>query len=387
MMGDFPKWDDFLEAKVAAKVSPDAPPQGAGAKSYYGAHAKNDGKVHLRVAEKSEGTPLGCQATPSLKDAKWNLPGGSKPDHKGLVKETRLSKDEPDGKVRLRVVEKPTDALGDKATASLKDPKKVHPAGEKPKKHGLTTEEFLEDTHDLSDAEFLQRMLEEGNWPDEDDDDDEADGPPKCHCAYSGKRIIPIASEMARYMAHMLPENGRALRTFLRELKATPDAMSALMAEMTGHSEMYDEMVNQMGDSEGKVCNRMVRAMQDNHEKFMEEMGYELTPHMGEAVQPPMTNRVGAQPQEPAADPAAGAAAAGSAVQPGSEAGAGAGMMQDIPPDGMGSVAQVPDQGTGAQQQDTPMAKLNKEFAYHHMLREMVNYNNMAEAMESILKG
>jgi hypothetical protein len=330
------------------------------------------------VAEKPEGTPLGCEATPALKDAKWNLPGGAKPDHKGVVKEDRLSKDEPDGKVRVRVVEKPTDALGDKATASVKDPKKVHPAGEKPKKHGLTTEEFLEETRDLSNTEFLQRMLEEGNWPDE--DDDEADGPPSCHCAYSGKRIIPIASEMARYMAHMLPENGRALRTFLRELKSTPDGMSALMSEMTGHSEMYDEMVNQMGDSEGKVCNRMVRAMQENHENFMREMGYEMTPHMGEAVRPPMSSRVGTSPQ--AADPAAGAAAAGAAVEPGDETG---GMMQDIPPDGMGSVEPVPQQQPP--QQDTPMAKLNKEFAYHHMLREMANYNNMVEAMESILKG
>lgn len=377
-MARFPKFDEFLERQQS---SVDAPPN-KGAAPYHAPHAKNDGSVKVRVAEKSSEKPFGDYGTPELMDPKRNIPQGVRPSDKGVTVEGK-SKNIKDGKNS-----KP---LGYEATPALKDPKKNHPLGSKPSA-SLTTESFLRETKDLSDKDFISKMIQDIAKSEKkgDDDDDDDDGPsiPKMYCQYTGKQISPSSHEVAKYMAHMLPQNERAVRIFVRELTSTPNALSSLLREMVGHGELYDELVNQIGLGETKVARKFVKAMQDNHMKFLNEMGMMM---QSEAVSQPMSNRL---PKSTDDDSVA-------AEPEDDELGAfGDNEMDsdDMSPDDMEmpdddgmSLGDSPDdmggddgsQGMG----DTPAMKLNKEFAYHHMIKEMSNYDNMASVMREIMGG
>jgi hypothetical protein len=380
-------WEKFLEAK---KNGHKLPPQGNGAAPYCAPHATNDGKVKIRVAEKSKETAFGDQATPSLKDPKKNHPVGQRPSYKDVVAEAKKvfngklndkvpAPGDPDpakNKHVLRGLKSDGEGFADKGCSCFKKPTDIAPLHIKPTKSSLTTEQFIKQTAKLSDAEFVQAMLNEAVA------EEEAPRFEPVECALTGKKFFPTAHEAARYMAHLLPENGRARRILINELKATPGGMGALMKELVGHGETYDEMVNQIGLGEEKVAQRFVKAMQESHDKFMTEMGL-----MGESV-----NIATGQRFRPHGQDGQGPSQ-GQAPDQGQETGPEDGpppemgdedpaaLVQDVPGDGTGSVDAVPpEQGA-----DSPMAKLKKEFAYHHMVREMSHFPNMVEVMREQL--
>lgn len=286
-------------------------------------------------------------------------------------------------KPKVRVAEKDkTTALGDEATPSLKNPKTNHPLGEKPDYSGLTTEQFVQRTANLSDSEFICEMLSETKK----DDEDSEDNIPAMHCQYTGKAVMPASFEVAKYMAHMIPHNDRAVRMFVHELKKKPNGLSVLINELSGHNETYDEMVNQMGVSESKVPRRLVKAMHDNHNKFMTEMGL-MT--QNESVDAPMDNRlakVGLPPKSLAMPPAPDHGDMNGT--PPIEPPASPSLISDMPGDGNSAVGltnSLPNGAVDNTKPETQGMKLNKEFAYHHMIREMSKFDNMANVMKEVL--
>jgi len=407
-MPAFPKFDDFLEAKKGdkppktAKVSLDVPPQGKNAPPYHAPHAKNDGKPKLRVVEKPTNA-LGDEATPALKDPERNIPSGKKPDT-GIMSveeyiEARLKGDkapktakgdEGDGKVRVRVAEKEKGkGFGDEASPRMDNPKHNHPLGEKPSHKCLTTESFLAETKKMSDTEFVSEMLLEGKK--KDDDEEESEGALKMlRCIRTDNEFIPLSSEVAKYLAGILPENGRAGRTFVNELKRTPGAMEALMREMVGHTETYNEIINQMGMPEAKVARRLVGAMQDNHNNFMLELG--LATLKNEAVGSPMDER---DPEPKPAMPQAGTAGGGpeigaGAAQPGAPE-LGGPEVGPTPGAALGGGPEAPmptvEPPPGASEPAQKLAaSLNREFSYDHTLKEMAKHKNMVDSMRTYLK-
>lgn len=364
-MGSFSKWEQFLEEKN--KVNADVPPQGKGAAPYHAPNAKPSGKVDVRVAEASGKKPLGDEKDPGLKSFKHNTPSGKLPENK---KTKFQGKNHPDGQVRVRVAEKSSEKpFGDQGIPLMNNPKNVHTHGEKPSYKHLTTEEFLKSTADLSNQDFITSLLE--NKEKHNSRVSHEDLPPM-RCQFSGKRVMPSAFEVSKYMAHMLPHNESAVGSFVNELKNVPGGLGALIGEMVHHDELYDEMVNQIGLGETKVARRFVKSMQGSHENFMSEMGLLTNSDnpFGEAVGAPMGDRTGETPHH---------------HNPSKPA-----MFSDLPGDGTDSVDPIDAAGDTVDPQgldvpESPKMKLRKEFAYHHMIKEMSGYDNMVDAMNETL--
>ena len=320
-MGKYRAFDDFVEGKKLddkppkkAKVSADVPPQGKNPTPYYGPHAKNDPKPKLRVVEKPANA-LGDEATPALKKPEDNLPSGKKPSHDHMTIERYIEarnkgkkiKDEYDGKVRVRVTDKVEAGLGDEASPRMEKPDTNLPTGKKPTRKGLTTEEYLRETEELSDSEFIISEVKKTK-------NDDEDVGPVMHCQRRGIAIVPSSSEAASYMASVIPINDRAVRTLVHEVINTPGALGALIAELAAHNDTYSELVGQMNGPDSRVPRRLVKAMREDYDKFMSDLG------LNEAVNAPMDDR------DKAADPVPAPAPEG-AASPTSEITAGASLM------------------------------------------------------------
>ena len=141
------------------KGSVDVPPQGKGSKPYFAPHAKNNAKAKIRVAEKPKNA-LGDEASPTQKDPKANLPGGTKPD---------------------------TSKLG-----------------------GLKNEEFIKATSDMSDADFVSANVNTDGMIELPDN------------------VTPY--ELAAHAAHLIYLDHRARRVFIQELKRL-DPEGTLLSE------------------------------------------------------------------------------------------------------------------------------------------------------------
>lgn len=355
-MGTFPSFDDFMEIKESKgeeskKGFGNLPPQGKGAKPYFAPHTKN----------------------------KLNS--------------------------KMRVVEKPTDALGDKATPSLSNPKHSMPLGSKPSYTNLTTEQFLKKTEKMSTSNFVESVIhEEKNHSHSDD-------VPAMTCQYTGKRVVPSAIEVAKYMATMLPQNENARRTFMRELKNN-GSLGSLIGEMVNHNETYSELVNQMGMPEAKVARRFAKAMNENHVNFMTELGMMTDPThmgmapvkgavdtvksaigMGESVDMPLDKRLGISDDDDEDSDDMGDDELNGSDDMGDDDNAD-GMGDDMSGDDTnggeddasmdGGDAMGDDPSSAEPSQQSPQMKLNKEFAYHHMVKEMAKYDNMASVMKEM---
>jgi hypothetical protein len=151
--------------------------------------------------------------------------------------------------------------------------------------------------------------------------------------------------------------------------------MGPLVKELVQHNETYEGMVNEIGLGETKVARKLVEAMNDNHMNFMQEMGL----MMGESVNAPVNQRGFGRPPQPHAQPTGEP----DGQQPDDQQAAT--MIQDPPGDGTDAVDQVPPDEDA--QQNSPTAKLNKEFAYHHMMKEMAKYPHMQEVMKEMCRG
>lgn len=243
----FRTWEQFIEGKKSEaqppsnaknmQVNGDTPPQGKGANPYHGPHTKGQ-KQMLRVAEKSDKKPLGDEATPPFGNAK-----------------------------------------------------EVMPHGEKPSKGHHTVENFLNETHDLSDGEFVERMLSQKK------SSGKLEFDPTLTCQFSGRKVVPAFYEVARYMAHMLPQNETARHAFLRELKGIPNGLSSLINEMFGYKEVYGEVVNAMATPDSHIPRRLAHAMNESYANWMNEMmGMPNNPfsgvRLGEAVDLPIDKRM-----------------------------------------------------------------------------------------------
>ena len=136
-------------AEARSKGSVDVPPQGKGSKPYFAPHAKNNAKAKIRVAEKPKDA-LGDQASPTQKNPKDNLPGGEKPD---------------------------TSKLG-----------------------GLKNEDFIKATSDMSDADFVSANVNTDGIVEE-----------------LPTNITPY--ELAAHTARLLCVDHTARRVFIQELR------------------------------------------------------------------------------------------------------------------------------------------------------------------------
>lgn len=452
----FRKWEDYLEAKKMEAEPPskakelkcdgdtskqivqgntDKPPQGKGASPYHAPHAKNSSKQSLRVSEKNNKKPLGNEASPPFSN-----------------------------------------------------PKEVMPDGEKPDEGKQTVESFLNETRELNNAEFAKRMVskKKDSVVAESADSGKDEFDPTLTCQFSGRRVVPAFYEVAKYMAHMLPQNESARRTFLRELKGVNGGLNSLITEIFGHKECYHEIVNAMGTPESVVPRRLARAMNESYTNWMTEMGMpnpmaamgnmmgggdktemglglampnpisalsggsktgsgelsqkelSLNPitnmkntmssvksslGFGEAVDLPIDQRMGIddEPEEFADDDAA--LSSGPPVPadqptdvvppirggmpnigPAGSMGGGMSGPPGAPPDmsGMGQMPggdmqmpspdnvppeTGPEEPSGMVDTPSPQMKPNKEFAYHHLAREMVKYENMKSVLQEILGG
>lgn len=459
----FRKWEDFLEGKKMEPEPPtkakemkcdgdtskqivqgktDKPPQGKGANPYHAPHAKNSSKQSLRVAEKS-GKPLGSEASPPFSN-----------------------------------------------------PKEVIPDGEKADAGNQTVENFLNETRKMNDAEFVHKMVCKKKETIVENAGEKNEFDPTLTCQFSGRKVVPAFYEVAKYMAHMLPQNESARRTFLRELKGVDGGLSSLINEVFGHKECYGEIVNAMGTPESVVPRRLARAMNESYTNWMTEMGMpnmnsimggatggiagsmmsgsssqkelslnpmkslpnpmsalsggntsgmgelSLNPMsslkgmgnplsamkgMGEAVDLPIDQRLGMDdesdelsdddaalssgppvpPDQPTdvvppirggmpniGPPMGGGMGGGMSGAPGAppDMSAGGGMpggdMSMAPPENTPPGMAGPEQPAGAV--STPNPQQNrpvKEFAYHHLAREMVKYDNMKNVLREILGG
>jgi hypothetical protein len=220
----FRTWEDFLESKkqedqpskkvAEMKPSGDTPPQGKGANPYHGPHTSNPKQV-VRVAEKSDKKPLGDEATPPFSN-----------------------------------------------------PKETIPNGEKPEKGNVKVEGFLEETRNMSNAEFVQHVIAENKDVKKKEEFD-----PTVTCQFSGRRVVPAFYEVARYMAHAIPQNEAALRTFVRELKGVDNGLPTLINELFAHRECYNEMCSAMTMPESVIPRRLARAMNESYSNWMNEIG------------------------------------------------------------------------------------------------------------------
>lgn len=326
----FKNWESFLEDKKGDEFKPD---QGKNTNPYHAPHAKNDPKPLVRVAEK------------------------------------------------------PKDALGDEASPPFKDPKAACPLGEKPDYTPMKVEQFLRETKELSNEEFVDHMMAE-NSKKKDGEPKEFD--PTLTCQFTGRKAVPAYYEVAKYMAHMLPQNESARRAFIRELKGVNGGLNSLLTEILGHGEVYSEMVDQMSLPESKVPRRLTRAMNENYANWMQDMGLMPKPDddMQEGVDLPVDKRraIPDDTEDMSSDMGAG--------EPPVPTDAPADMsgqspMQDMPPEGQPGLA------PGAQPVDPamtmpeqpPMPQPTREFAYHHMIKEMNKFDNMKKVMQEMLAG
>lgn len=167
---------------------------------------------------------------------------------------------------KVRVAEKVKDPLGDESTPSLKNPEDNMPYGKKMDYSNLTAEQFINETADMDNVEFIKNMLAENKKK-----VDSLDDLPRMTCRLTGNAIMPDSFEVARYMGRLAPHNEKAVRTFVRELLGTGSGMKVLIEALSGHPEVFDEIVAHMDSPGSKFPQKLVESMGNHHKSFMKD--------------------------------------------------------------------------------------------------------------------
>jgi hypothetical protein len=244
-MSKFTKFNDFLRNKL---------PNTAGA-----ADDMNKGLVG-----KDYDGPLAQKSDNDYEPQDY--PDKPKPDYTGFV--YKAENDDSEGlsaKKGSRVTTSDS-SLGSTPESRVKDlPKRK-----------LTAEEFVDQTSDMTDTEFVNFMAES------------TDTSITTITDLYGNEFTPDPTQTIEYMAGLLLANGRLMTRFIREVKRR-DGLEDLISEMFDHPEAYEIAVEAMRHSENgaMICERLSRAMND---QYMGEMEKFL---VGETVSPSMHDRMG----------------------------------------------------------------------------------------------
>lgn len=420
-------WKDFLEAKKDSFDPRYRPPQGKGANPYMPA-GKDHGK--LRVAKDSEKKePLG-ELDPSgvLKpsDTTLGMPGGQ--GGVGITEAKKGPKSPyPGGKTDGRI-RKTKDEKEDKEWGRLRAPgmePSVSSLGKEPEKGvGTTTEDklssekFLDDTKDLSTAEFVEFVLKKKDIK---DDETVAEAGDPCDLDdfgdfkddFTGKIVYVAVPKVLKRAAKAIVASDKWPKVFARELKRIDGGLPTFMNEMMNHPEVYSEIAAHINTNENKAAKKLAKAMNQPYLDYLKEVGY-LDESTADA---PMDKRLGDpadfedEPQEPAQEafpgegmpgampggPLAGAAAEmgaftndsgpaqppGGAFGGGGAAGAPAGSFSPTGQSPAGVGGNPPGAMPGGV---VPSESSSKEFGYHHLIKEMGGYDNMKNAMKEYLE-
>lgn len=406
-MDNFITWEDFVEAK--SNNPSYRPPQGKGANPYM-PMGKHDGKI--RVAKDSEkkkalGELGGSNVEPS--HSSLGMPGG-----KGGVGVTEAKKGSKvpypggkvDGRIRVSKEKEKGKKWGDLKTPGIEP--STSSLGKEPEKGvGTTTEE------NLSTADFIEFVLKKKDMNSVEEasvvisndcelDDDFVDD-------FTGRKVyVSVPKVLKRAAKAMVAQSSRWPRIFVRELKKIDNGIPTIMDEILSHNESFDELAQHIHGNENKCAKKLVKSMNKHYLDHLEELG------MMESVSEPMDVRLAPEPKsepEKADEQFPGASLPGMAgpsmagptsamgVPPSggpsmgggtSMGGGGAGGLQGGPFGGGGTAMAGGPASPGPGEQpgamNFPGTESKKEFGYHHLIKEMGNYDNMKNAMKEYLE-
>ncbi len=140
-------------------------------------------------------------------------------------------------------------------------------------KHKMTSEQFIEQTKNMSPKEFVNFFVEGSDEP-----------LPTVTDLY-GNEFTPDPTQTIQYLAALMVKNPRLLTRFVREMKRQEGGMKMLMSESQDHPEFYSLLVEGMSEPEEgrKKCHRISRAMNEQYMSALDKFMYE---NMNEEVQP-----------------------------------------------------------------------------------------------------
>jgi hypothetical protein len=206
-----------------------------------------EGQFRTDPTEKPE------EAIPYKKDKYGDQTSGP-----GIGKGEVLVAQYKDNKPKSGFAFKSNDVQTAKNSASLgEDPDLKYQDVHKP--HKLTSEQFIEQTKDLSPAEFISFFVEGSDEP-----------LPTVTDLY-GNEFTPDPTQTIQYLASLMVKNPRLITRLVREIKRHENGFGMLMDENQNHPEFYHMMVKGMVEPEEgkKRCSRLTRAMND---QYMDEL-------------------------------------------------------------------------------------------------------------------
>jgi hypothetical protein len=173
--------------------------------AYYAKGAdKNPGLMTADGADR--GTPFGNHASPGLTPQN-SMPYGQKPVDK-------------------------TKKVGGKKKKKL------------PTKKAMKVEHFLNETRDMSNAQFASRVLK-----------DVRDIPTPTVRDLNGKEFIPEPAQIMKYVANLMLTNETIMRRMVREIKRN-NGLPTLLAEVLQHPETYQQLVEALNGNHGEVAQK-----------------------------------------------------------------------------------------------------------------------------------
>lgn len=248
-------------------------------------------------------------------------------------------------------------------------------------KHKLTSEEFINETRDMSPAEFLD-FFTEGN-----------DEPLPTVTDLYGNQFTPDPTQTIQYMAALMVKNPRLMSRFIREVKNYDSGMNQIMNESFNHPEFYSVLADGMAEPEEgrKRCHKIARAMNDQYmgalENFMIEqrLNEEVVSKKDLAFED--GGPIGDEPENPS-----GIHQDDDDTQPSTEEPGMPNSAPDSLPPGQGMDGPPPmpptglDMGNGAPKKK-PSIKMKGDTAHGNMIEEMGSYPHMYENMKSHCSG
>jgi hypothetical protein len=168
-----------------------------------------------------------------------------------------------------------------------------NPAPAAPMSHHMTSEQFIEQTKNMSPAEFISFFVEGSEEP-----------LPTISDLY-GNEFTPDPNQTIQYLAALMVKNPRLMSRFIREMKRHDKGMELMMDEHFNHPEFYASLAEGMGKPEEgrKRCHRIGRAMNDQYMDALEK--FVMEQKMNEEVQdkadlmPEDGGPMGSGPQNP----------------------------------------------------------------------------------------
>lgn len=277
------------------------------------AEAKESGLVHKNGSIPNQDIPKAGKP-PELLKAKEGLAGR---DYKGSLSTNPVqgtTKDaipykphgkEDGGKVLVKDDGNVKDGLAFKGNKVQTPANSMH-AGKSPEIHvqkvkgkgKLTSEQFIEQTRNMSPKEFVDFFLEGSDEP-----------LPTVTDLY-GNQFTPDPTQTIQYMAALMRKNPRHLSRLVRELKRSEGGMKLIMDENFSHPEFYKHLAEGMAvPEEGRRrCHRIARSMNEQYMEALNKFMFENK--MNEEVEPKNDlafedgGPLGDSPQNPSGKPA-----------------------------------------------------------------------------------